>query len=269
MQEVTRIPLEGVHNTRDLGGYITIDGKTIQPHRLIRSGTLYNLTEKDKEILTKEYFLKTIVDFRTEAEKKEKPDPMIEEVRYIENPIFEEKAMGITREKEADKDLIDTIMNQIKEGNSTITEYIESLYKELATSDFCKKQYASFFDILINHGEGAVLWHCTAGKDRVGTGTALLLTVLGIPREQILKDYMKVNEFAAQEIEHTIQKFSEKTKEKELVESIRPLFGVQESYITSVFTFIEKEYDTVERFLQEEMNLHKDGIGELKNKYLA
>lgn len=46
MKEITRIPLEGLHNTRDLGGFETADGRKIRPRRLIRSGQLSGMTEK-------------------------------------------------------------------------------------------------------------------------------------------------------------------------------------------------------------------------------
>ena len=52
MKEIRRIPLEGLHNTRDLGGFETADGKKIRPRRLLRSGQLAGMTETDKQILT-------------------------------------------------------------------------------------------------------------------------------------------------------------------------------------------------------------------------
>ena len=103
MQEIQRIELEGLVNTRDLGGFETVDGRKIRPGRLIRSGELYDATSEDIKKLTQQYHLKTIVDFRTETERAGRPDPDIEGVRYIFNPILNEETMGITREKENDK----------------------------------------------------------------------------------------------------------------------------------------------------------------------
>ena len=40
---------------------------------------------------------------------------------------------------------------------------------------------------------GAILWHCTEGKDRCGLTSALVLEVLGVDRETILEDYLKTN----------------------------------------------------------------------------
>lgn len=268
MQEVKRIPLEGVHNTRDLGGYLTLDGRSIRPRRLIRSGALCSLTERDKEILTGEYGLRTVVDFRTEAERTERPDPMLDNVAYIPNPILEEKALGITREKETDSDVVSMVLGQLKEGEGSGIRYMENMYGNLVTDSYSKKQYANFFQILLSHGDGAVLWHCTAGKDRVGMGTALLLGALGIPRGQIIADYMKFNEFDAENINHSVCTVAEKTGNTGLAEQLRVLFSVHESYIRTVFEWIEKEYGALERYLSEEMNMDREAVEALKNKYL-
>ena len=40
---------------------------------------------------------------------------------------------------------------------------------------------------------GAVLWHCTEGKDRCGMTTALVLEALGVERTIIMEDYLKTN----------------------------------------------------------------------------
>lgn len=268
MQEVKRIPLEGVHNTRDLGGYMTLDGRSIRPHRLIRSGELYSLTEKDKKILTGEYELRTVVDFRTETEQAERPDPVLASVTYIPNPILEESALGITREEGTDGGVAGMVLGQMKKDKDAGIRYMENMYGNLITDGYSRKQYARFFQILLSHGDGAVLWHCTAGKDRVGTGTALLLCALGVPRSQIIADYMKVNEFAAENISQTVRAVSEKTGDAGLSEQLSILFSVRESYIGTVFERIEKEYGTLERYLSEEMGMDREAVETLKNKYL-
>ncbi len=268
MQDITRIPLEGVHNTRDLGGFITSDGSYIKPHRLIRSGELYNLTNNDKEILTGEYGLTKIIDFRTKTEREERPDPDMEGVSYVINPILEEKVLGITREKDPDHDVVSTVLSQLEENEGAGIAYMENLYRNFITSDFSKQQYTKFFDALLHQEQGAVLWHCSAGKDRVGTGTALLLSCLGVPRELIMADYMKVNEFGVENINQMVQNVMKKSGDIKLGEHIRTLFTVHKSYLETLFVKIEKEYGTVKRFLKEEMGLDKDATEMLKYKYL-
>ena len=44
-----------------------------------------------------------------------------------------------------------------------------------------------------DYSKGAVLWHCSEGKDRCGMTAALVLEALGVDREIILEDYLKTN----------------------------------------------------------------------------
>ncbi|MBQ1892019.1 MAG: tyrosine-protein phosphatase, partial [Firmicutes bacterium] len=91
----TYIPVEGLNNTRDLGGMITKDGRRIKPHRLIRSSRLSKL--KDAEWISENVAL--AVDLRSSREIEEEPDPVIPGVEYLHLPIFELQAEGVTRDK--------------------------------------------------------------------------------------------------------------------------------------------------------------------------
>lgn len=46
-------------------------------------------------------------------------------------------------------------------------------------------------------GEGATLFHCTAGKDRTGFGAFLLLHVLAVAPTTIKEDYLATNRYLA------------------------------------------------------------------------
>ena len=122
MKEITRIPLEGLHNTRDLGGFETADGRKIRPRRLIRSGQLSGMTEKDKQVLTEDYGLRMDVDFRTGQERTEAPDPRLPGVAYVENPILSDQAIGITREKDSEEDMMKLLVQQMSSSEKVAEE---------------------------------------------------------------------------------------------------------------------------------------------------
>lgn len=262
MQEITRIPLQGMYNTRDLGEFLTKSGKRIKPKRLIRSGQLAELTDSDKKKLTEEYHLKTVIDFRTDAERNDKPNPVLSGVQMIHNPILEEKTLGITRDTQSQNNVIITLVQEMqKKADFCSEKYMEDMYVGLISNPYSRKQYRHFLEILLEQEEGASLWHCSAGKDRVGVGTALLLSVLDVPRETIMEDYLKSNEFGAEEVEEIIDKVLGSERNSELEKQVRPLFCVKEGYIQSVFSRIEEETGSVEAFLEKEM-----GITEAKRR---
>ena len=102
------------------------------------------------------------------------------------------------------------LVQQMSTSEKAAEEYMAGLYRNLVMDPFSRQQYRKFFGILLDQKEGAVLWHCSAGKDRVGVGTALLLSALGVPRETILADYMMVNTFTAEVVESRLEELNER-----------------------------------------------------------
>ena len=110
----------------------------------------------------------------------------------------------------------------------------------LVSDDFSVTGLKHFFDILLAQKEGAVLWHCSAGKDRVGTATALLLTALGVEREVIIRDYLLTNGYLEPETEAMVAKVAAKVQNERLLTGIRILNGAERSYIESMFAETER-----------------------------
>lgn len=263
--EILRIPLDTLCNTRDLGGICTVDGRSIKKHRLLRSGALYGSTKEELRILVEEYQLKTIVDFRTGAEIQLKPDPQIPGVKHIAIPVLEESTLGITRENEDACDgnaVLKKVIGAMHDNGTTPLLYMESMYRNLITNPFSRKQYQKFFEVLLTQQEGAVLWHCSAGKDRVGVATILLLSALNVSPKQILADYMKVNMFGKKQVDILMDQLQISD------ESVRLLFTVDSAYAESVFRAMEEESGSIELFLEQEMGLTQEKRNRLREMYL-
>ena len=82
----SRLPLQNLPNTRDLGALMTEDGLHILPRKLLRSGEIYHASVADTRILSEEYNVKTVIDFRSAAEVKKKPDDIMAGVEYYHIP---------------------------------------------------------------------------------------------------------------------------------------------------------------------------------------
>ena len=82
--------LEGLPNTRDVGGLPTDDGRYVKHARLLRSGALDHATARDLEVLLDDYQVRTVIDLRTEEERKEHPDPQdgLVGVRFADAPVL-------------------------------------------------------------------------------------------------------------------------------------------------------------------------------------
>ena len=257
-----RIALQSLPNTRDLGALVTEDGRHILPKRLLRSGTLYHVSLVDQDILQEEYRLKTVIDLRSYAERREKPDTVMEGVKYHHIPIVDEETVGL----EHRATMLDVLMN----FNPSSDDFMEKHYANLVHDKFSVNQYAKFMDVLLHHEDGAVLWHCSAGKDRAGVATVFLLCALGVSKEVIKEDFMKTNLYMEDELLHMIRLLESKTiVDPKVMDNVRMMFKVKESYLDSLFDTIEKDYGSVDRFLRKALCLTPKTIEALKNKYLV
>lgn len=251
-----RIMLKGAPNTRDLGGYETKDGRVVKSHKLIRSGALYHLTEKDKEILTKEFEVKTDVDFRSRMEADQKPDPQLPGVRYEHIPIIDEAAAGITRENvNGLEDMILKASDYILNSDKAAGDFMKKTYWDLVTNEFSIAQYRKFFEVISREEQGAVLWHCSVGKDRAGVGTVLVLLALGVPRETILEDYLLTNQFLKEETQQLVEAVAKVHNHPELLKVAAEINGVCRDYLDTVFQALDENWGSADQFLEEKLGL--------------
>lgn len=266
----TKIQMQGpVYNTRDLGGIPTREGHVIRKCRLIRSGALGKCTDEDIHILTTQYHLHTVIDLRTAAEKEEAPDPAIQGVHLYHTPILSNTMLGITREGQSQMgSLTDMITTFMQKAGEDPGKKMGQIYPIMVTDSYCLKQLTAFFHILLEQEDGAVLWHCTAGKDRVGTTTALLLTALGVERERIIQDYLLTNQYLKPETESMIAAITVRMQDPKVAEIVSILNGADQSYIEAVFAETEKQCGSTEKFLEEKLGLTSEKIDLLRRKYL-
>lgn len=254
------IKLSGVVNVRDLGGYQTKDGqKQVKPYRLIRGAELYGLTTEDQQMLTDTYQLKQLIDLRTDQELSEHPDPKIKSVTYSHVPVMKNLGEGASTQA--------FMENLMRLENPE--DYLIEANRNFVTEPIAKTGYKQLFDSLLANEEGATLWHCTAGKDRAGFGTALVLSALGVPKETVMKDYLLSNTFRKKANQQMIQTVAKQTDNNpQAVKTIEAMMEVRESYLEAAFSEMDKTYQGVEGYLIKGLGLSEKDLTQLKQMYL-
>jgi protein-tyrosine phosphatase len=130
-------------------------------------------------------------------------------------------------------------------------------------------QIARVIDIIRKTKDGAVLWHCTYGKDRTDLVTVLLLTILGIPRRIIRKDYLRSNLYLASEKEYALDLMVSRGFQQNLVENrVRMLYEVQEYYLDAMYRAIEQDYGDIGHFLKRGLYLTPRNCDDLCDRFL-
>lgn len=215
MDQMTRLPLMGTVNTRELGGIpvivspdhggyhllseevttgayteMTIFQHLPQPvarrrgvtawHQFLRSDGLQDLTPEDLDYLH-EYGITQIIDLRSPAELAQAPDPVRETFTYFNVSLMVAEVADITASGKGAKD---HLMN-IDLGDF----YIQLLDQ--------RRDHLRLIFELMAENVGGTLFHCAAGKDRTGVVAALLLELAGAQTPDIIANYQTTHTFLA------------------------------------------------------------------------
>ncbi len=181
MKNLKRIPMEHLHNLRDLGGYACGDGKTVRYHKLYRCEGLNRLTAAEWKLLVEELNIRTVIDLRSDGERAYAPytaPAEMEQIGYslqkVEVPEKDPRELSPEELKEIasqgfGKSLADGYVNMLEKGPERVAAVLGMVAKGLQ--------------------KGAVLYHCTAGKDRTGVLSALVYLLCGVADVDIIADY--------------------------------------------------------------------------------
>jgi protein-tyrosine phosphatase len=253
------LPFEGVANARDLGGYATTDGRKVRWGLLYRTGELSGATRRDRGDLER-LGLNRLIDFRSQLERDEAPDNLPDPTPFdvISIPVLDDGNAAMVAQ------LATRINNSNFEGFDPDQFMVE------ANRQFVRNftpQFAGFMINVLEAGGKPVLWHCTAGKDRAGFASAILLRTLDVPEEVIMADYMLSRQYslAAHETDLLLLKLF---KSDEAADVVRQLMGVEEHWLQTAFDTIEEDYGSFERYLLVGLGLGDEDIAQLRAQLL-
>ncbi len=237
------LPMTGGYNFRDLGGYKTTDGKFVKWGKIFRSDDLHKLTDSDLDYLAAIPLI-SIVDFRSGEEMEQAPD---KNPSSVKNNYTYSISPG---------DLMAAVKQDISKINA---EQANRMMKDmnilLVTDSACIHQYKEFFKLLQNGDDIPLMFHCSAGKDRVGVVSMLIYSALDIDKETIMKDYMLSKQYIVGKYDRYVMVYP----------SIGPLVTVDEAYLEAAYTTIEQKYGSMNKFLTEVLNID---INKMKKLYL-
>jgi protein-tyrosine phosphatase len=183
---VRHLPLAGPGNFRDLGGYRTYDGRRTRWRRLFRSDSLHHLTSGDIEGLAREGIgIKLGLDLRTERELKASGHGEIFErdTRHLHVPFVEE--VSRIDPETGIQDMLGVYLDILERGQRCVS---------------------GVFDALSAAENYPAVFYCSAGKDRTGILTALILLALGVSEEDVITDYSMTDEHMHQVLSSRIER---------------------------------------------------------------
>ena len=252
-----RLPLQGIANMRDIGGYLTVDGRRVQWGRVYRAGSLAGATASDLTYLDN-LGLHLVCDLRSQEEVINEPDrlPKARTPRYLHLPV------------EADVNVSEQLRTLMFKPY-----HLPALVKEGYTRQILEANAGIIGDSLRHLADPTNLpavVHCTAGKDRTGIVTALLLAALGVPDDTIIADYSLSN----QDYPHLRRYIAGKFKQPHsfilglTVDDLQPILSADPAYMRYTLDYIHEHYGTVENYLCQKARLDDTTLAALRDNLL-
>lgn len=257
------VPVEGTANFRDIGGYRTYDGATVRTGVVYRSEALNKVTAAG---ITKMQSLRLsgIVDFRTSAEiGANGPDKVPAGVPDTNLPISDG---GYLQTLYAVVNSRDPVQQQAMLGDGKAAQMMLTMYRSFVSDPATRAQFAATARGIAN---GTVsLYHCSAGKDRTGWMTAILLTAVGVPQATADGDYLLSNQ--------NLKAGNDALKQQLLAgglmqhpELLDPLLTVDQSYINDARAEATAEYGSFGRYLLDGLGLDVQTLAKLRQRLVG
>ena len=267
------IPVQGIVNARDLGGYTMQDGRRLRDGVLIRAAHLADATDADLNYLSGIPLAK-VIDFRKEEEKRGKDDRMVQGARYI---CLEIDASGklVSKATDDEKKLF-TGQKQfdikkfmlLAAFNQTAQMIARQMYPNLFFDPDCQKQFGQFFRLILETEKGAVLYHCTQGKDRTGIASALILAALGASREIIVADFDATNRVYEKEVHRCCRNVRLMGGKEAEIDTVKAFLGANTHNFKKALDRIDQEYGSMDAYLRGPIGLTDTDIAILRARYL-
>ena len=249
------LPLEHGSNFRDIGGYPAAGGRHVKWGMIYRSGATPLLTDADLGAIGR-LGLANMVDLRSSEERQLAPS-RIGGVPY--------NAVGYS---------MAAIVGAMKPvAGQAVASPNDALYRQLP--QMLAPQMRLLFARLLER-KGALVYNCSAGQDRTGFATAMILSALGVPRQTILADYLLSTRYRHPEYEMAPfdpAAFPDNPAAKMFAQykgqKPQPLMEADGTpYLVHALDAIDQRYGSVDAYLAKEAGVTAVDLAALRAAYL-
>ena len=245
-----QIPLEGVYNFRDFGGYATPHGP-VKRGRLFRSAHWARATDADIDIASS-VGIRLIADLRRPGERELEPN------RRPEGAVIRTICFG-ERDEETLPPHVRFLRDVEEITPDVVRDYMLITYDKLPHEERHATNFRNTFHALAN-GEGPLLVHCAAGKDRTGVLVALIQLALGVSRDDVFADYEATNTAVNLDgiLAQALPRFRKRLGREVTADELSPMVGVHADYLMRALTAIERTNGSLDAYFTDVLEAGPD-----------
>jgi protein-tyrosine phosphatase len=254
--------IASVPNLRDLGGYETRSGAIVARGLLYRSNQLSGIPSDDMGKLA-ELHLKSVYDLRTAEERRERPEELPAGVEHVVLDVLADSPQAGPAQLE--KLMQDPKAANAALGGGKVEAGFEASYREFVSLPSARAAFRELFLAVGNEDPLPALFHCTTGKDRTGWAAAAFLTLMGVPKDKVVEDYLRSNDYILPAYQTAIDTFVAGGGDPGIP---RAILGVTEQYLDAAFDEVQKKYGSIEEYFAEGLGIDRDQQKALRDLYL-
>ncbi len=254
------LPLQGIVNFRDYGGYATRDGGQLRRGLLWRSAQHMLATPHDLDAVHGLGLL-AVIDLRGDSERAAYP--------CLRHSDFDAKVFH--SEGDTAGDLQVAPHEAAADGVATVTEAHAAMTRLYQGLPFRPALVAAFQHYFAAVGQGPTLLHCVAGKDRTGVAAALLHDMLGVHPDDMMADYMLTNTAArieerfAASLVHMRERYGHTMDD----EASRLLMSVDPAWLDAAFKAIRDQHGSIEAYRRNVLGVTAERGAEIARALVA
>jgi len=234
LQPSRRLHWDACYNVRDLGGYATSDGGYTRWGAFVRADNMSRLTPTGQSALI-EYGVRTIIDLRRAFELTIDRNPFATPSEHTRELTYLNLPLGLHADREG--------IQAVQAAGEGDDASLSALYCQVL--DHYWRGIAGIM-AAIAEAEGAVLFHCHAGKDRTGLVAALLLALAGVPHVTIAEDYAFSQVCLQPIFDHRLSQEPDPTKRERMAR----MMGTVPETMLDVLAYLDERHGGAERYLR-------------------
>jgi len=248
-------------NFRDLGGHAGVGGRRVKPGLLLRGTALHDVTDDDLADL-KDLGVGLVFDLRALDEATGRPDKLPAGATYRREP-------GVASMDEVHRELLDwsVLMDQLSASEEALTQmesFQGGIYGEMVERP---QAFQALVGELLAQPSRPVYIHCSAGKDRTGVASAIILRLLGVSHDDIMADYMVSAKYPLPDYQAVLDQA--KKHGPRIGALIGMMLTVSPAQLDFAFQHIDEVWGSWDGFVADGLGLTPQDVETLQQSYLS
>jgi protein-tyrosine phosphatase len=257
------LQIASMPNFRDAGGHRTAGDGLMRSGLLYRSDHIGKLSAVESDGLAG-LGIKVVYDLRTQTERAMTPDERIPGATHLQLDLMSDDLQA------APAQLLRLLEHPRAAsavlGNGQAAALFIEGYRSVVTLASARAGLGRLYRGLAEERGLPALVHCTTGKDRTGWTCAALQTLLGVPYETVLQDFLASNRCILPKYQSRIDEFAARGGDASL---LVPLLTVRPDYLDAAFDQVRQSFGSIERYFGEGLGIDARAQQALRERFVA